>query len=69
MGGGAQANPQGQRQGIGFHYLFILIFLFYVISPFFKSAPYFSFSLNSEYRYRVNSDILNTQYYVRDGFW
>ncbi len=67
MGGGAPGqNNNGQRnQGIGFHYLFILIFLFYVISPFFKSAPYYSFTLNSEYRYKVNSDVINTQYFVR----
>jgi len=67
MGGGAAPGQNnGQRnQGIGFHYLFILIFLFYVISPFFKSAPYYSFTLNSEYRYKVNSDVINTQYFVR----
>ena len=62
---GNQAHAQ-RNQGIGFHYLFILIFLFYAISPLFKSAPYHSFTLDSQYRFKVNSDILQTQYYVRE---
>lgn len=65
---GHQANAQ-RNQGIGFHYLFILIFLFYAISPLFKSAPYHSFNLDSQYRFKVNSDILHTQYYVREEFF
>lgn len=72
-GGNAGANnyPQGQRnqQGFGFHYLFILIFLFYAISPLFKTAPYHSLNLDSTYRFKVNSDVLNTQYYVRQEFF
>jgi hypothetical protein len=72
MGGGGAApnNGQGQRNGgFGFHYFFILIFLFYALSPLFKSAPYFSLTSNSEYRFKVNSDILNNQYFVREGFF
>lgn len=62
---GNQANAQ-RNQGIGLHYLFILIFLFYAIAPLFKSAPYHSFTLDSQYRFKVNSDILQTQYFVRE---
>ena len=67
-GAGPQAQPQ-QRQGIGLHYLFIVLFLFYAITPLFKNSPYHSFTLNSEYRFKVKSDILNTQYFVREGFF
>lgn len=66
--GAAGHNNYGQaqrNQGFGFHYLFIFIFLFYAISPLFKSAPYFSLTLDSTYRFKVNTDLLNTQYYVR----
>jgi len=36
MGGGGEAQAQGPRnQGIGLHYFFIAIFLFYAISPLF----------------------------------
>lgn len=62
---GNQAHAQ-RNQGIGIHYLFILIFLFYAIAPLFKSAPYHSFTLDSQYRFKVNSDLLQTQYYVRE---
>jgi len=62
---GNQAHAQ-RNQGIGLHYLFILIFLFYAIAPLFKSAPYHSFTLDSQYRFKVNSDILQTQYFVRE---
>lgn len=62
---GNHAHAQ-RNQGIGLHYLFILIFLFYAIAPMFKSAPYHSFTLDSQYRFKVNSDILQTQYFVRE---
>lgn len=62
---GNQANGQ-RNQGIGLHYLFILIFVFYAIAPLFKSAPYHSFTLDSQYRFKVNTDILQTQYYARE---
>ncbi len=69
-GGPGPANAQGQRnQGFGFHYIIILIFLFYSIAPLFKSAPYHSLSVDSQYRFKVSSDILNTQYYVREEFF
>lgn len=71
-GGGAAPGNQAyaqRNQGFGFHYLFILIFLFYAISPLFKSAPYHSLTLDSQYRFKVNSDILQTQYYVREEFF
>lgn len=64
-----QAHAQRNNQGIGFHYLFIVIFLFYAISPLFKSAPYHSFNLDSQYRFKVNSDVLHTQYFVREEFF
>ena len=64
---GANNNANGQRnQGFGVHYLFIIVFLFYALSPLFKSAPYHSFSLDATYRFKVNTDILNIQYYVRE---
>ncbi len=62
------ANAQ-RNQGFGLHHLFILVFLFYTLSPLFKSAPYYSLSVDSTYRFRVNTDILNTQYYVREEFF
>ncbi len=63
-------NAYAQRnQGFGVHYLFIIVFLFYALSPLFKSAPYHSLSLDATYRFRVNTDILNTQYYVREEFF
>lgn len=43
--------------------------MFYAISPLFKSAPYYSLTVDSQYRFKVNSDILNTQYYVREEFF
>jgi len=49
--------------------LFIFVFLFYALSPLFKSAPYYSLSVDSTYRFRVNTNILNTQYYVREEFF
>jgi hypothetical protein len=62
------ANAQ-RNQGFGVHYLFIFVFLFYALSPLFKSAPYYSLSVDSTYRFRVNTNILNTQYYVREEFF
>lgn len=46
--GPQQAHAQAQRnQGIGVHYVFILVFLIYAISPLLKSAPYFSLNVSS----------------------
>jgi hypothetical protein len=45
------------------------VFLFYTLSPLFKSPPYYSLSLDATYRFKVNTDILKTQYYVREEFF
>ena len=63
--GNHQQNQMNRQQGFGLAYLFFIFFIIYIVAPLFRPQPYFSLSLNSEYRYKVNTDILETQYYAR----
>jgi hypothetical protein len=62
MGGNPNNGQNGEanRGGFGLHYVFLIIFFFYVLSPLLKPSPYFSLNLSSEYRFKVKTDILET---------
>jgi len=53
FGGGHEAhaqNPQQPRQNgnqFNLSYFFIIIFIFYIVGPLFKSKPYYSFTANT----------------------
>jgi hypothetical protein len=56
MGGGhAHHQVPRNQQGFGFGYIFIVFFIIYVITPFFKTQPYYSMNISSEYRFKVST--------------
>lgn len=43
--------------------------IIYLVAPFFKSKPYFSLTPSTEYRIKIETDILKAPYFVREEFF